>query len=110
MEQSASKKSSQDSKHYFDSKKVQLARNRIRASHLFVKDLMSMDLFTLYEDDTFQVLSEIMNWQRIRHIPVINQEDKLVGLVSHRDLLRVSISALADIPKAEVNEIYAGIR
>ena len=77
---------------------------------LVVKDLMTTDLFTLYEDDNLKVLQEIMNWRAIRDVPVVNQKDELVGLVTHRDFLKVAISRLAGISKAEANDIYSKIR
>ena len=29
-----------------------------------------------------------MNWARVRHVPVVDESNHLVGLISHRDLLR----------------------
>jgi len=37
-----------------------------------------------------------MKWHRIRHIPVIDDNRRLVGLVTHRDLLRGAISCFAN--------------
>lgn len=53
-----------------------------------VKELMSEQVFTLYEDDTIKFLGDLMKWQRIRHVPVVGVNNQLVGLVTHRDLLR----------------------
>lgn len=73
--------------------------------HLLVSEIMSKDLFTLFEDDTIRVLDEIMRWRAIRHIPVVNQKNELVGLVTHRDLLRLSFSALSEVDKGEQDTI-----
>ena len=59
-----------------------------------VKDLMTQDLFTVCSDNRLILAHEIMAWARIRHIPVIDANYKLVGLISHRDLLRASVSSL----------------
>ena len=57
-----------------------------------VKDLMSKDLFVLYADDNILLAEEMMQWKRIRHIPVVDRHYNLKGLVTHRDMLRASIS------------------
>ena len=77
---------------------------------LCVSDLMSEDLFTLNVDDNFVVAEEIMKWRAIRHIPVVDLENRLVGLVTHRDILKTSISSLVEISKLKVQEIYKNIR
>lgn len=52
-----------------------------------VSDLMSTDLFVLSSNHRFNAAKALMNWQRIRHIPVVNEQEELVGLVTHRDVL-----------------------
>ena len=52
-----------------------------------VKDLMTRDVFTLREDSKIFNASEAMTFRNIRHIPVVDKEDKLVGIVTYRDLL-----------------------
>jgi len=53
-----------------------------------VAELMSRELITISTDDTLAVLRDKMYANHIRHIPVVDQRGGLVGLVSHRDLLR----------------------
>ncbi|MGF1532234.1 MAG: CBS domain-containing protein [Bernardetiaceae bacterium] len=57
-------------------------------SSLMVEEFMDTDLITVNEDDTPDFASDIMNWQRIRYLPVENAEGKFVGLLSSRKLLR----------------------
>jgi CBS domain-containing membrane protein len=35
-----------------------------------------------------------MSWARVRHAPVVDAHDRLVGLISHRELMRASISSV----------------
>jgi CBS domain-containing protein len=42
---------------------------------------------------------------RVRHVPILNDREEFVGLLSHRDLLSYSISKLADINPLEQREI-----
>ena len=66
-------------------------------SDLTVADLMTTDLFTLLEDDNITVADEMMRWRNIRHIPVINDQNEIVGLITNRDILGISVSTLAGI-------------
>ncbi|MBL8123688.1 MAG: CBS domain-containing protein [Pyrinomonadaceae bacterium] len=53
-----------------------------------VEQFMSRDLFTVRPDDVVDLAASLMEWKHIRHIPVENDKGELVGIVSHRDLLR----------------------
>ncbi|TAK06950.1 MAG: CBS domain-containing protein [Candidatus Manganitrophaceae bacterium] len=66
-----------------------------------VYDYMTQKVFTIRSDKKLFAAQEIMNWARVRHIPVVDQDNRLVGVVSHRDLLHASLSAIAD-PAPEV--------
>ena len=53
-----------------------------------VEDYMTTDLFTVHEQETVEFVAYLMDWQRIRHVLVEDNQHGLVGLVSHRSLLR----------------------
>ncbi|MEE8523885.1 MAG: CBS domain-containing protein [Thermoanaerobaculia bacterium] len=50
---------------------------------------MTTDLFTVNENDVIDLAVALMDWQHIRHVPVEDNDHRLVGLVTHRILLRV---------------------
>lgn len=52
-----------------------------------VEQFMSTDLFTVRPNDIVDYVASLMHWERIRHVPVEDDEGKLVGLVSQRNLL-----------------------
>jgi CBS domain-containing protein/gamma-glutamyl:cysteine ligase YbdK (ATP-grasp superfamily) len=54
-----------------------------------VGQFMSTDLFTMRPDDLVDLAANLMDWRHIRHVPVENDEGQLVGLISHRSLLRL---------------------
>ncbi len=58
-------------------------------SHQYVRQFMSTDLFTVHPDDLVDLAASVMDWRHIRHVPVEDDAGNLVGLVSHRDLLRM---------------------
>ncbi len=76
---------------------------------LIVKDLMCHELYTLKTTDTVQQARELMLTQQIRHIPIVNEDNELLGLVSKRDVLAASVSTLADLQESERDEIESHI-
>ena len=50
---------------------------------------MSTDLFTVKPDDLIDLAASVMDWRHIRHVPVEDATGRLVGLVTHRGLLRL---------------------
>ncbi len=76
--------------------------------HMKVQDLMSTELVTLTEDETLAHAERCMDRGRIRHLPVV-RNGKLVGLVTHRDLLAASFSLFADVDRDEQRRVFATI-
>ena len=54
-----------------------------------VDQFMSTDLFTVNPDDLIDLAASVMDWRHIRHVPVEDGEGRLVGLVTHRGVLRM---------------------
>ncbi len=71
----------------------------------YVRDIMTRDVFPLKADQTLNVVRLLMRTVRVRHVPILDQDEHFVGLLSHRDLLAYSISKLADIDPMEQREI-----
>jgi CBS domain-containing protein len=57
-------------------------------SHLYVEEFMQTDLFTVQRDDIIEFVAQMMDWRKIRYMPVENAQGKLVGLITSRLLLR----------------------
>jgi len=70
-----------------------------------VGQFMSTDLFTVSPDDLIDLAASVMDWQHIRHVPVEDQEGRLVGLVTHRGLLRMMIKSANHSKLTTVREI-----
>jgi CBS domain-containing protein len=60
-----------------------------RESYRTVGQFMTEDLFTVRPDDIVDFAATLMDWRHVRHVPVENDSGRLVGLVSHRALLRL---------------------
>jgi CBS domain-containing membrane protein len=75
---------------------------------LTVADIMTSEVITLAEDDTLADARASMEHGRVRHLPVV-REDRLVGLVTHRDLLAASVSVLAQVTPTEQHRHLARV-
>jgi CBS domain-containing protein len=54
-----------------------------------VSQFMSTDLFTVQPGDLIDLAASVMDWRHIRHVPVEDEDGRLVGLITHRSLLRL---------------------
>lgn len=57
-------------------------------SYLHLEGFMTTDLHTVNQDDSVELVANLMAWHRIRYVPVEDDQHRLVGLVSDRSLLR----------------------
>ncbi len=71
-----------------------------------VADIMTREVITLFEEENLELLLEGMERYGLRHLPVVD-DGKLVGLVTHRDLLRAAVSHL-EPGAAEREAAYEG--
>ena len=53
-----------------------------------VKDLMTADPFVLKKDDTIKIALNIMFENKIERLPVVNDNNELVGLIGQQRILR----------------------
>ncbi|MBZ0265451.1 CBS domain-containing protein [bacterium] len=58
-------------------------------NYLQVDQYMTTDLFTVSPDEPVNLVANLMDWNRIRHVLVEDEHHHLLGLVSHRALLRL---------------------
>jgi|AGTN01.3.fsa_nt_gi Predicted signal-transduction protein containing cAMP-binding and CBS domains len=53
-----------------------------------VRDLMTAAVLTCHEDDTVESLMQTMTSRRIRHLPVMDSEQRLAGIVTIGDVVK----------------------
>ncbi len=63
-----------------------------------VRDLMTRDVIAVSPGDSLARLRDMMYDLDVRHMPVIEGDRDLVGLVSQRDLLRNHLIEQAEVP------------
>jgi CBS domain-containing protein len=59
---------------------------------MHVRDLMTQQVVTLMRNDKLSLADDLMSLARVRHLPVLDEDARLVGVLTQRDLFR---SALA---------------
>jgi CBS domain-containing membrane protein len=74
-----------------------------------VKDAMEKDVLTLHKGDFLDVAENIMTLGRIRHLPIVDENGRLVGLVSQRDLLRASVASVLGLSRTAERDWLASI-
>jgi CBS domain-containing protein len=57
-----------------------------------VRDVMSSEVTTLDVNDKLSIADDVMRLGRIRHMPVLNGDGSIVGIVSQRDLFRGALA------------------
>jgi len=55
---------------------------------LRVEEFMETDLFTVHEDDLLEMVANVMEWRKLRYLPVEDGMGHLCGLITTRKLLR----------------------
>lgn len=58
-----------------------------------VRDYMTAKVFTVQPDSKMVAAAEIMDWAWCRHVPVVDKDQRVLGLVSQRDLLAASLAS-----------------
>ncbi len=67
-------------------------------STMQVRDLMTRDVVSARPGDSLARLRSLMVDRDVRHMPVVEGDQDLVGLVSQRDLLRNHLIEQPDVP------------
>lgn len=65
---------------------------------LTVRDLMSGNVVAIRPEDDLLTLQDLLQNHNIRHVPVVDGDGRLVGLVTHRDLLRRALIEQSGVP------------
>ncbi|MEX0880391.1 MAG: CBS domain-containing protein [Thermoanaerobaculia bacterium] len=70
-----------------------------------VRDLMTERVFTLQPNDDLEALYDLMDTHHVRHVPVVDRDGDLVGLVTQRDLARSVLGAQDVLPLSVQQEM-----
>ena len=76
---------------------------------MLVKDRMTHNPVTITPDTTFPKAYQIIREKKIRHLPVVDEEERLIGIVAQTDLLHASPSVTTTLSIFEVNYLLANL-
>ncbi len=62
-------------------------------AQLSVAKVMSRRVLTVYPDDPIRAAAQLMLDKKISGLPVIDQQDKLIGIITESDIFRMLIEA-----------------
>ena len=79
---------------------------------LLIGDIMTSNPYTLRADNSLTDARVLMAQHRIRHIPIVDDEMQLIGLITQRDILAAQTSCLLSLSEnrriEQENEIQLG--
>ena len=74
-----------------------------------IEAIMSVDLKTLTENDSVHDARALMTEHHIRHVPIVDADGGLVGLVSQRDVLAAAPSSITDTGSSKRSRVESRI-
>ncbi len=86
-----------------------VAEDRCMATVL-VKHLMTTPVISFFEEQTLPLADDVMRLKHVRHLPVVDERQHLVGIISHRDLLAAQLSNQTGMSHDVRNAVQANVR
>ncbi|MFF9489522.1 CBS domain-containing protein [Streptomyces sp. NPDC014676] len=71
-------------------------------------DVMSSPAITVHPEQTVPDAARLMERRGVERLPVVDEADRLIGIATHRDLLRVFLRADDDIRRQVTGDIVVG--
>ena len=70
---------------------------------MLVRDRMSSPVITVTQETPFQEALQIMRERKFRRLPIVDKQQRLIGIVAERDLLHASPSPATSLSVWEMN-------
>jgi CBS domain-containing membrane protein len=74
-------------------------------SILTVADLMTDKVFSIHADEDLARLNNLMDDFHVRHVPVVDDEGNILGIVSQRDLIRTALFTDETLPESQKRDL-----
>ncbi|MFD8288470.1 CBS domain-containing protein [Streptomyces lavendulae] len=72
-------------------------------------DVMSAPAVTVHAEETVADAARLMTRRGVERLPVVDEEDRLVGIVTRRDLLRMFLRPDSEIRRRVTDEVLTGV-
>jgi CBS domain-containing protein len=66
-------------------------------TQMLVREIMTSPLITVHQDSTLKECSQLMKEHHIHHLPVADEDGKLVGMISATDFLVAAEALIHDV-------------
>ncbi len=67
---------------------------------VLVKHIMTSKVVTFFPEQSLTLAEEVMRLHGFRHLPVVDAAQRLVGMVTNRDVLLAKVSSVRDMADA----------
>lgn len=75
-----------------------------------VRDIMHTNVVTLHSSDKLNVADDIMTMGRLRHLPVVDGHNRVMGIVTQRDLYKAAISSVLGFDRDKEQEWLENVK
>jgi len=79
-------KNQQSNKPVHEWKLAEVSEEQISKMHDKLYKVMTTELFVVNENDLVQLVAKIMDWKNIHHLPVVNESNKIIGIITKGNL------------------------
>ncbi len=77
---------------------------------MFIKQIMTHNPVTIRPETTVPEAQAVLKREKIHHLPVVDRNDKLVGIVTEKDLLYASPSPATTLNVYEMNDLLSKLK
>lgn len=70
-----------------------------------IGQIMTSDVFTVHPEDLVDLAASLMEWEHLRYVPVEDRDGHLVGLLSHRQLLKLKTRSTHEERSTAVHDL-----
>lgn len=71
-----------------------ITESKIKTSDKIYK-VMTTELFVVNENDLIELLIKIMDWKNIHHLPIVNKDNKIIGIISKTDIDTIDLKNIS---------------
>jgi CBS domain-containing protein len=67
-----------------------------------IEQFMTTDIITTHADEAVELVANLMQWKKIRHVPVEDNEHRLIGIVSQSGIVRLVAERTTELGKGPI--------
>jgi len=77
---------------------------------MIISRVMTRNPVFIYQDMTINEVQSIMEKKKVGHLPVLNKDDELIGIMTRKDLLKASPTIATSLDMYEISYLLSKIR